>query len=321
MSANATLEERFVGCLLGLAVGDALGGCFEGQTSGGIVGRYINRQVLFESPPRGPLHYTDDTQMAIGVAEALLQDREFVEATLCKAFVANYQPYRGYGRGARAVLGAMEDGKSYKAVAENHFPGGSYGNGAAMRVAPVGMFFHRELDRAWEQARLSAMPTHVHPLGVEGAQLLATAVALCLQTDKLGRQTFFAELLSRCTSDIFRAKLDLASRIERPSDLLQLGNGIEATESVATAIACFVLTPNDYYEVISSAIYLGGDTDTIAAMAGALSGAYLGVDAIPPHLIALLEESPKGRDYIVDLAKKLFALYATGSESCLEESL
>lgn len=305
MPATATLEDRFVGCLLGLAVGDALGGCFEGQTAGGIVGRYINRQTLFASPPEGPLYYTDDTQMAIGVAEALLQDHQIIETTLCEAFIANYHPYRGYGRGARAVLGAMEDGKDYKSVAENHFPGGSFGNGAAMRVAPIGMFFHRDLDRVWEQARLSALPTHVHPLGIEGAQILATAVALCLRMETFDRPAFFDYLLAQCQTEPFRAKIALAARIERSSGLQELGNGIEATESVATAIACFALAPDDYCEVIGSAIYLGGDTDTIAAMAGALAGAFLGVSAIPGKLVDLLEETPKGRGYILNLARKL----------------
>ena len=74
----------------------------------------------------------------------------------------------------------MQEGGDHRAVAENMFPGGSFGNGAAMRVAPVGLFFHADLDRLWEQARLSALPTRVHPLGIEGAQVLAMAVALGL---------------------------------------------------------------------------------------------------------------------------------------------
>ena len=64
-----------------------------------------------------------------------LERGEIVEEVLCRAFVANYVPSRGYGRGARAVLEAMEDGRDYRSVADQHFPGGSFGNGAAMRVA------------------------------------------------------------------------------------------------------------------------------------------------------------------------------------------
>ena len=125
LPSHASLEDRFVGSLLGLAVGDALGGCFEGQSSAWIVSQYHTRAELIASPPAGKLYYTDDTQMAIGVAEALLRDQEIVESSLCEAFVENYEPSRGYGRGARVVLDAMENGKDYQHLAETQFEGGS----------------------------------------------------------------------------------------------------------------------------------------------------------------------------------------------------
>src|SRR5205807_5233711 len=142
----------------------------------------------------------DDTQMTLGVAETLAEHGQIIEDRLCQAFVANYVPSRGYGRGARAVLGAMEDGRDYRQVAEQYFPGGSYGNGAAMRVAPVGMLFRDDRRRLWDQARLSALPTHLHALGIEGAQLLALAVALCSGMERFDRAGFFAGLLGACES-------------------------------------------------------------------------------------------------------------------------
>jgi poly(ADP-ribose) glycohydrolase ARH3 len=309
MSSTATvsLEDRFVGCLLGLAVGDALGGCFEGQTADYIARRYSTPEALLAEPPRAPLSYTDDTQMAIGVAEALVEDGEIIEATLCRIFAANYVPSRGYGWGARAVLEAMEEGRDYKAIAETHFPGGSYGNGAAMRVAPVGLFFHDDPDKVAYQAEQSSLPTHRHPLGIEGAQLLAVAVAHGVRADSLDHSAFFAELYSRCHSDMFRFKLDLAATARTPAELPALGNGIQAQESVVTAIACFASSPDDYMTAIGRAILLGGDTDTIAAMTGALAGAYLGANTIPQGLLALLEDHPeiKGRSYITELARRL----------------
>ena len=168
--ADPITKERFEGCLLGLAVGDALGAKFEAQSAEAIRARFSTADQLI-AYPQEEIWYTDDTQMAIGVAEALVERGEIIEEVLCRAFVANYLPSRGYGRGARAVLDAMEDGLDYRQVAEEHFPGGSFGNGAAMRVAPVGLLFREDRRRLWEQARLSALPTHRHPLGVEGAQL------------------------------------------------------------------------------------------------------------------------------------------------------
>src|SRR3954463_15857411 len=101
--ADATLKDRFEGCLLGLAVGDALGGKFEAQSADSIRARFPAVEALI-GYPQEEIWYTDDTQMAIGVAETLAGCGEIIEAQLCAAFVANYVPSRGYGRGARAVL-------------------------------------------------------------------------------------------------------------------------------------------------------------------------------------------------------------------------
>jgi poly(ADP-ribose) glycohydrolase ARH3 len=305
------LKERFEGCLFGLAVGDALGGKFEAQSADAIRARFPSAERLI-AYPQEEIWYTDDTQMAIGISEALIERAEIVEEVLCRAFVANYLPSRGYGRGARAVLDAMEDGRDYRHVAEQHFPGGSFGNGAAMRVAPVGLVFRNDRRRLWEQARLSALPTHLHPLGIEGAQLLALAVALCSGMEQFDRPGYFAALLAACESEEYRAKIEAAEQVRAPNDLAALGNRIEALHSVPTAIASFALTPESFEATVSNVIFLGGDTDTLAAMAGALSGAYLGTSRLPGRLVSLLESSPKGRVYIQHLAERLFAVYHRG---------
>ena len=155
---TADLKDRFEGCLLGLAIGDALGGKFEAQSADAIRSRFLTAADLI-AYPQEDIWYTDDTQMAIGVAEALVERGEIIDEALCRAFVANYVPSRGYGRGARAVLEAMEDGRDHRSVAEQHFPGGSFGNGAAMRVAPVGLLFRDDPRALWQQARASALPT------------------------------------------------------------------------------------------------------------------------------------------------------------------
>lgn len=309
---NSALADRFEGCLLGLAVGDALGGRFEAQDAYAIRARFPTVEHLI-AYPQDEIWYTDDTQMAIGVAEALVERGEIVEESLCRAFVTNYVPSRGYGRGARAVLEAMEEGHDYGKVAEEHFPGGSYGNGAAMRVAPVGLLFRDDRRRLWEQARLSALPTHRHALGIEGAQLLALAVVHCSAVERFDRAGFFAELTAACESAEYREKLEAAERVRSPDDLAELGNRIEALHSAPTAIASFALTPDSFDATIGNVIRLGGDTDTLAAMTGALSGAYLGASRLPARLVGLLESSPKGRDYIRQLAGQLFAVYTRQS--------
>src|SRR6266404_5312241 len=105
---SLSLQDQFRGCMLGLAIGDALGGMFEAQSADGIRGRFATPDRLIAYPTEEIL-YTDDTQMAIGVAEALVESGEIVEVKLCAAFVTNYMPSRCYGRGARVVLEAMEE--------------------------------------------------------------------------------------------------------------------------------------------------------------------------------------------------------------------
>lgn len=312
-SPASDLEDRFLGCLLGLAIGDALGGHFEGQSAEFIASRCGSIAELIDAPPSGAMWYTDDTQMAIGVAETLVQCGRIEDDVLCKRFAENYEPHRGYGRGARAILEALVEGRDYKHAAATYFPGGSFGNGAAMRVAPVGLFHRSSPDAVWNDARLSALPTHVHPLGIEGAQVIALAVAIAACSDEFERVPFFEQLASRCSFLEYRGPLRRAVEVQDAADLGLFGNGIAATDSVVTAVASFGLTPDSFGETIGNAILLGGDTDTIAAMAGAISGAFLGASAIPTHLLDQLEDFGKGRQFIEQLASDLHRVHVNAS--------
>lgn len=158
----------------------------------------------------------------------------------------------------------------------------------------------------WEQARLSALPTHMHPLGIEGAQLLAFAVAWALKTTVFDRKAFYRDLLARATTEEFRWHLEMAAKLKPGDSLAGLGSTLHAHRSVVTAMACFATAPGDFERVMSRAIGLGDDTATVAARAGALVGAFTGVAAIPPELLAKLEDGPtKGRSHIAELAAKL----------------
>ena len=299
-------HDQFLGCLLGQAVGDALGAPYEGLLSDHIYYSFGPPNVLVGNPSGETLYYTDDTEMMIGVAETLVERGEIVEETLCRAFVANYHPERGYGRGARQILEAMGTGGDWRTLAATVFPGGSLGNGAAMRAAPIGLYFHDDLDKVAEQARLSALPTHVHPIGIEGAQLLALAVALAARGTPFDRKAFYRELIARCHADEFRWQLGAAAGLRRKHTFGFLGNSLEAHRSVVSAIACFTVSPDSFEDTIARAIGMGNDTDTLAAMAGAMSGAHLGVAAIPARLVGQLEEQGKGGAYIQELATKLY---------------
>lgn len=298
--------ERYLGCLVGLAVGDSLGAPFEGVPADHVFWTSGPIGAQLETVGGGqPLAYTDDTEMMIGVAETLLAAGRIELTPLREAFTANYHAERGYGQAACRILEAWQAGDDGEELAETLLPGGSYGNGAAMRVAPVELAFAHDLPRVWSEARTSAWPTHRHPLGIEGAQLLATAVAIVAQQTTFDRRAFYAELIARAESDEFRWQLEAAAKLRGGHTLSFLGNSLPAHRSVVTSIACFTTCPDSYPDTIEKAIALGDDTDTLAAMAGALCGASLGLEAIPPRWIERLEPTEKGRDYIHDLAIQL----------------
>jgi len=308
MPGIPSLRERFQGCLFGLAVGDATGAPYEGLP-GDMIFRMGPALSIVETPSEKTRYYTDDTQMAIGVAETLIECGGIREEVLCSAFARNYDPARGYGQGARRVIEAMITGEDWHGLAQSLFPGGSLGNGAAMRVAPVGLMFRDDLDQVAAQAELSATPTHLHPIAIDGARLLAPAVALATREAPFVRKDFLGELRSRAVTEEFQWQLSIAEQLRASDSLTGFGNSLEAHRSVITAICCFAGSPDCYTGVISRAIGQGNDVDTLAAMAGAISGARLGIKAIPAHLVGSLENGTKGRTYIAELADNLHQAY------------
>lgn len=307
--ACEVLRAKFRGCLLGLAVGDCFRATVEGFQPEWIERRYPTREALFHAREPDCLVYTDDTQMMIGITETWVAHRDVSESALCQAFVRNYVAERGYSTGARLVLEAMAQGRDYQHIAEEHFPGGSLGNGAAMRVAPIGLAFSYDLDRVAAMAEISALPTHRHPLAIDGARLLALAVALnvgAAMDETFDRQAFFEELIERAITPEFRRKLQQAAELENAQSLGALGSSVTALDSVVTAMACFALAPFSFWDVLCHAVFLGGDTDTVAAMACALAEAWLGDAAISPALLDRVEDDGKGRSHIASLADQLF---------------
>jgi len=293
------LRSRFLGSLLGTGIGDSLGA--------GLAWRLA--RLGRELAPR----YTDDTHMMIGVAESLIAKRGFDGEHMFLTFVKNWEaePWRGYGPGPPAIFRAYRRGLNPADVARVLYPGGgSFGNGAAMRIAPIACFYHDDLDELRRVAIESAKLTHTHPLGVEGAVIQALAIAYAIRTrpGELEPTDFAEALYDEAKSRVFKHKLKalkalLAGRPDRRLVVRQLGNGVEAFNSVPTAIYAFLATQS-FEQALRLAVGLGGDADTIGAMTGALAGAYHGVEAIPARWLDELED----RAYIEQLATRLWEL-------------
>jgi poly(ADP-ribose) glycohydrolase ARH3 len=304
---------KFLGCLIGTAIGDALGARREGRGMSG------SEDIVSLAEKLEQLIYTDDTHMTIGIAESLIESKGFDGEHMAQTFIKNYEaePWRGYGPGPPRLFGMIKSGEAWYSAANKLYQGGSFGNGSAMRVAPVGLLYSRNLEKLREIAYQSSSITHSHELGKEGAALQACAVALALNTpsdEDIDREAFLSRLQNFIQDRLYKEKVaqirELLGEQDKAKVVAVLGNGIEAPRSVPTAIYCFLRQPQSYKDTVIYAISLGGDTDTIAAMAGAISGAYLGIEAIPSEWRAKLEN----REYIETLAEKLWHIAILSSE-------
>jgi poly(ADP-ribose) glycohydrolase ARH3 len=304
---------RLRSALLGTALGDAAGAPFEGHRH--VPSHAVERWLGSDAP----LTWTDDTHMALELAVELARTGGALDPQqLGDRFARAYrsEPWRGYGAGPPQVFAMAEHGVSYVEAAASLFAGaGSFGNGAAMRAAPAGIAAAPSLERAAALATTQARVTHAHPEGIDGARVIATGVAALASADP---GTPPADTLGAVLDHLETAALrtpvarilDADGADHRIALAAGGGTGLAARESVPAAIAAFLaateLRPGSITEVLISAVGLGGDTDTVAAMAGALAGAHLGTHGLPDHLLRRLE----ARDRIEQVADEL--VQATG---------
>jgi ADP-ribosylglycohydrolase len=309
--------EKFKGALLGTFVGDALGMPVEGLTHEDILVKYGGPLKEMEAGrlPKGS--YTDDTQMMIGLAEALAEKGEVDCSLIGSRFVDNFEARRGYGPATVKIIEQLCKGAKWDAPAKKVYDGlGSFGNGAPMRIAPLGCMFYDDISKLREAAESCSSITHTHPLGMEGGVIQALAVALAVGTDPhdgLDPMKFISKLIKFSNKAEFIKPLKtvktLLERKEPPEVhevVKSLGNDVKAYTSCPAAIYSFLRHWNSFEDTVVYAINLGGDTDTIGAMAGAICGGFHGLKAIPKRWFADLDDLDKGRDYVLELGEKLW---------------
>lgn len=300
------LASKFIGSMVGGALGDAIGE---------LAFRIPSREHLSEELDwRTELSYTDDTVMAIALARSLLRvgdvDSQDFGAELHSQY--DQEPWRGYGPGPPTVFAAVvAEEIPYRVAAQRLYSGqGSFGNGAAMRAGPLGLFFYQS-PTLYEKTRHQAWTTHTHPLGVDGAAVQSRAVALAVSlnpADDFRPPVFVDELIGFARTRELRTKLvDLGHVLDQnatPSDAIQvLGHGLAVDQSLPFALDSFLNHPRNFPETVFCATLHGGDRDTMGAMAGTLCGAFLGIKALPSTWRAKLEH----RDSIEALGAQLAA--------------
>lgn len=252
---------RYYNSILGAIVGDIVGSTREWHNV---------KTEDFELLPAGS-HFTDDTVMTLAVAEWLMTDPDHTEAGLvdCLQRLGRRYPHAGYGRNFEKWL-----------FSEDPHPYGSYGNGSAMRVSPVGWYAH-SLEEALDLARITAQVTHNHPEGIKGAQALAACIYL-RRTDPN-----FLQTMKVFVTEHFGYDLDIALRDLRPSYAFD----VSCQGSVPIAIMAYLQAPQSVEAALRLAISMGGDSDTIGCMTAAIATAGTSYDEASSRLSPELERA------------------------------
>jgi ADP-ribosylglycohydrolase len=284
--------------LEGLALGDAFGErwfpLFRDP-------RQAYDEVRARRTPEEPeWHWTDDTAMALGLLRVLDQYGEVRQRDLALAFALGHDadPARGYGRGMHELLPRLlHEPARWPEFSRELFGGeGSLGNGAAMRVAPLGAWFHADLTRVVEQAARSAEVTHAHPEGVAGAVAVAVAAALSV-TGRLDLAEVAAWTPDSATRDglLRAAGLPFATEPWKAADILGNGQRVRADDTVPFAVWSAARHPDDLVAALWTTAEGFGDVDTTCAVTGGVVAARTGVTAVPAAWLERREPLPGAR--------------------------
>ncbi|AUY54494.1 ADP-ribosylglycohydrolase family protein [Streptomyces sp. CB01881] len=280
--------------LNGLSVGDALGAQF-------FVPDTAAAHFAARSAPPGPWPWTDDTEMACSVYAARTERGAVDTFDLTHSFARRHDFDRGYGPAANRLLRLVREGGDAKALAAELFDGqGSYGNGAAMRVAPLGALYAANPPEAIRPAVETALITHTHPQAVDGAIAVAVAAAFAVQarTTRMTPESFLQKVGHHTPAGAVREGLDEAVGLLAEPDpkvaARVLGNGsrTSAADTVPYALWCAARRLTDYPAAVWEAVGAGGDMDTVAAITGGVVAAYTGTTGIPAAWMAAREPLP-----------------------------
>jgi ADP-ribosyl-[dinitrogen reductase] hydrolase len=343
--------DRVRGCLLGMAVGDALGAPLEGlshqqiRTHYGRVRNYVDGvQAWKRKPHRWRLRglYSDDTQQALALCDVLLDYRRVDPERVADLYLALMTPkgsfvgaHRGIGRSFRHVLAALERGVPAHLTGQP-----TAGIGAAMRIAPVPLYFGDDVELMFDATMSASLMTHRDIRSLSGAMGVVHTIRRLVAGEARD-----PSLLFRIASDILKDEQKIAathgdivikidqyggslsraiahaeSVLEAPRDRALAAMVDEANQHGADPVckrptmgfppacipACLylLLATDSFEEAVTEVVNLGGDTDTAGAILGAMAGAYYGVDAIPQRWLGGLQNRDGIEARAVALARR-----------------
>lgn len=255
--------------LQGLAAGDAFG-----QR---LFGVRMNSFITSKKLPEGQWRWTDDTAMAISIVEILRDYGEIEQDRLAAAFAERYQQdrYRGYGSGAHYILQKIYEGGDWRKLAPSLFNGGSYGNGAAMRIAPLGGYFADDPEHARTEAVKSAVITHAHDEARAGAIAVAVAASIAATQKNIKGNDFIGLIESFIPESEVKTKIRLSQTIDPAETVvaaktLGTGQNISSQDTVPFCIWCASNHLDNYEEALWQTVSGFGDQDTTCAMVGGI---------------------------------------------------
>ena len=224
-------------------------------------------------------------------------DQDALAAAFARRYAAD--PHRGYGETAHGILQAIGGGMPWREAAGHAFDGqGSMGNGAAMRVAPLGAYFADDLARVVEEARSSAAPTHAHADGKAGAIAVAVGAALAVRRGAaaLSPLEWLRAILEHTaegpTHDGIAKAVDLPLSCDVRTAVAALGNGslVIAADTVPFSLWCAARHMDDYEEALWTTVSALGDRDTTCAIVGGILA--LATGRLPDGWLAAREALP-----------------------------
>ncbi|MFH8366537.1 ADP-ribosylglycohydrolase family protein [Streptomyces sp. NPDC018031] len=269
-------DDRFaraLASLRGLAVGDALGSQFFVPVNYPSLSRR-------ELPP-APWQWTDDTEMACSILAVLATHGRIDQDALAQSFATHHDFDRGYGPAVNRMLRLIREGGDWRELAAALFNGqGSWGNGAAMRIAPLGAWYAGDAEQATHQAEISAYTTHQHREAVAGAMAVAAAAALVADPDGPdGPEALLDAVVALVPRSAVQAGLRRARDMLDYGDpgtvaaVLGCGRRTSAHDTVPFALWAAARHLGSYQEMFWTTAQAGGDVDTTCAIAGGVVAA------------------------------------------------
>ncbi|BCY07509.1 ADP-ribosylglycohydrolase family protein [Actinoplanes sp. L3-i22] len=277
-----------VAAMRGVWLGDAFGETWCRRPAGDFAERRL---------ADGPWTWTDDTAMALPLLRVLVAHGRVDQDVLAAEFATEYaaDPYRNYGAGMHDVLAAFGAGEGWAVVTRRQFDGsGSWGNGAAMRVPPLGAWFAGDLDAVVAEAGRSAVVTHAHPEAAAGAVAVAVAAALSVRGGDWSLGDVVARVPAGQVADGLRRAADFPGDADPREVGAVVGSGlrISAPDTVPYALWCAARHQDDLAAALWATASAGGDIDTTCAIAGGVVGARTGLAGVPGEWLKRCEGLP-----------------------------